>query len=173
MLDEQQKKLVEKNHNLIYHTLNKYKLNQEEYYDILAIGLCKAAIAFDPKRSKFSTFAVQVMYNEFLQHDRIENAKKRKENKNTLSLNFRIKDPKNESRTCEFGDLLTDGREPFMEVIHMYLPDILTKRELLACQLSYDGYSQTQIGEKLGVSQSHASRLLKKARIKLEKEMVL
>ena len=173
MLDEHQKKLVEKNHNLIYHTLNKYKLNEEEYYDILAIGLCKAAIYFDPKQSKFSTFAMKVMYNEFLQHDRNENAQKRKENKTTLSLNYIMTNHKNKDRKCEFGDLLTDGREPFMEVIHMYLPDILTKRELLACRLSYDGYNQTQIGEKMGVTQSHASRLLKKARIKLEKEMVL
>ena len=173
MLDEQQRELVEQNHNLIYHTLRKYKLNQEEYYDVLAIGLCKAAIAFDPKRSKFSTFAVNVMYNEFLQHDRNENAQKRKVNKNTLSLNYRMKDPKNESRTCEFGELLTNGREPFMDVIHMHLPDILTKKELLVCQLSYNGYNQTQIGEKLGVTQSYASRLLKRARTKLEKEMVL
>ena len=173
MLDENQKKLVEQNHKLIYHTLHKYKLNEEEYYDILAIGLCKAAIKFDSERSKFSTFAVKVMYNEFLQHDRDENANKRKVNKNTLSLNYIMRDPKNQGRKCEFVELLTDGREPFMEVIHMYLPDILTKRELLACQLSYDGYSQTQIGEKLGVSQSHVSRLLKRARTKLEKEMVL
>ena len=173
MLDEKQKKLVEENHKLIYYTLNKYKLNSEEYYDILAIGLCKAAIKFDPERSKFSTFAIKVMYNEFLQHDRDENANKRKVNKNTLSLNHRMKDPKNESRTCEFGDLLTDGREPFMDVIHMNLKDILTKKELLVCQLSYNGYNQTQIGEKLGVTQSYASRLLKKARIKLEKEVVL
>lgn len=173
MLDEQQKKLVEENHKLIYYTLNKYKLNPEEYYDILAIGLCKAAMNFDPKRSKFSTFAVQVMYNEFLQHDRNENANKRKVNKNTLSLNHRIKDPKNESRTCEFGDLLTDGREPFMDVIHIHLPDILTKQELLVCKLSYDDYNQPQIAEKLGVTQSYVSRLLKRARIKLEKEMVL
>ena len=173
MLDEQQKELVEKNHNLIYHTLHKYKLNEEEYYDILAIGLCKAAIKFDPERSKFSTFAVKVMYNEFLQHDRNENANKRKVNKNTLSLNHRMKDPKNESRTCEFGDLLTDGREPFMDVIHMNIPDILTKKELLACKLSYYDYNKTQIGEKMGVTQSYASKLLKSARIKLEKEVVL
>ena len=173
MLDEQQKKLVEKNHNLIYHTLHKYKLNEEEYYDILAIGLCKAAIKFDPERSKFSTFAIKVMYNEFLQHDRNENANKRKVNKNTLSLNYIMRDPKNQDRKCEFWELLTDGREPFMDVIHMHLPDILTEQELLVCKLSYNGYNQTQIGEKLGVTQSYASRLLKKARIKLEKEMVL
>lgn len=173
MLDEQQKKLVEKNHKLIYYTLKKYKLNPEEYYDILAIGLCKAAMNFDHKKSKFSTFATKVMYNEFLRHDRDENANKRKVNKNTLSLNYIMRDPKNQDRKCEFWELLTDGREPFMDVIHMHLPDILTKQELLVCRLSYDGYSQTQIGEKLGISQSYASRLLKNARTKLEKEMVL
>lgn len=173
MLDEKQKKLVEQNHKLIYYTLKKYKLNPEEYYDILAIGLCKAAIAFDPKRSKFSTFAVQVMYNEFLQHDRNENANKRKVNKNTLSLNHIMRDPQNQDRKCEFWELLTDGREPFMDVIHMNLPDILTKKELLACKLSYYDYNKTQIGEKMGVTQSYASKLLKSARIKLEKEIVL
>lgn len=172
MLDENQKRLVEENHNLIYYALGKYRLNPEEYYDILAIGLCKAAIAFDSERSKFSTFAMNIMYTEFLQHDRNENANKRKSNKNTFSLNYKLNDPKNEGRICEFGELLTDGREPFMDVVHMYLPDILTKKELLVCQLSYDGYDQTQIGEKLGVTQSYVSKLLKKARIKLEKEMV-
>lgn len=173
MLDEKQKNLVEQNHKLIYYTLNKYKLNPEEYYDILAIGLCKAAIKFDPERSKFSTFAMKVMYNEFLQHDRNEKAEKRKENKNTLSLNYIMTNHKNKDRKCEFGELLTDGREPFMDVIHMNLKDILTKQELLVCKLSYDDYNQTQIAEKLGVTQSYVSRLLKKARIKLEKEMVL
>lgn len=172
-MTQEQRKLVEKNHNLIYYTLHKYKLNEEEYYDILAIGLCKAAIAFDPERSKFSTFAVNVMYNEFLQHDRNENAQKRKENKNTLSLNYTMIDPKNQGRKCEFWELLTDGREPFMDVIHMNIPDILTRQELLVCKLSYDDYNQTQIAEKLGVTQSYVSRLLKSARIKLEKEVVL
>lgn len=172
MLDEQQKKIVAENHNLIYYALSKYRLNPEEYYDILAIGLCKAAIAFDPERSKFATYAMKVMYNELRQYQRMENSEKRKANKNTLSLNYRMNDPKNECHICEFGELLTDGREPFMDVVHMYLPDILTKKELLVCRLSYDGYDQTQIGEKLGVTQSYVSRLLKKARIKLEKEMV-
>ena len=106
MLDEQQKKLVEENHNLIYYALGKYRLNQEEYYDILAIGLCKAAIAFDSERSKFSTFAMNIMYNEFLQHDRNENAMKRKANKNMLSLNYKLNDPKYEG--CEVGLDLTD-----------------------------------------------------------------
>lgn len=172
MLDEQQKKIVAENHNLIYYALSKYGLNPEEYYDILAIGLCKAAIAFDPDRSKFSTFAMKIMYTEFLQHNRNENAVRRKANNNTLSLNYKLNDPRNEGHICEFGELLTDGREPFMDVVHMYLPDILTKKELLVCQLSYAGYNQTQIGEKLGITQSRVSRLLKKARTKLEKEMV-
>ena len=172
-MTQEQRKLVEENHKLIYYTLNKYKLNPEEYYDILAIGLCKAAIKFDPERSKFSTFAMKVMYNEFLQHDRNEKAEKRKENKNTLSLNYIMTNHKNKDRKCEFGDLLTDGREPFMDVIHMHLPDILTNQELLVCKLSYADYNQSQIAEKLGVTQSYVIRLLKRARIKLEKEMVL
>lgn len=63
------KKIVEENHNLIYSFLNIRNLNIEEYYDIAALGLMKAAKTFDPNRKvKFSTYAYTVMYN-FIQHE--------------------------------------------------------------------------------------------------------
>lgn len=58
MLNEEQKKLVEENHKLIWFVINKYHLNADEYWDILAIALCKAAKRFNPSKNiKFSTFA--------------------------------------------------------------------------------------------------------------------
>ena len=61
-LTPEQQKLVEENHDLIYHMLNYHRLNHEDYYDIAAIGLCKAALIFKkPKKVQFSTFACHVI----------------------------------------------------------------------------------------------------------------
>ena len=43
MLNEYQQKYAEQNHNLIYGILNDKNLSIDEYYDVAAIGLCKAA----------------------------------------------------------------------------------------------------------------------------------
>ena len=48
-----QQRIVSENHNLIYSLANKKNINLDEYYDVLAIGLCKAAIAFDNKKVVF------------------------------------------------------------------------------------------------------------------------
>lgn len=64
-LTPQQQKLVEDNHNLIYSLAYKKNINLDEFYGDLAIGLCKAALAFDENRGKFSTLAYTSMYNEY------------------------------------------------------------------------------------------------------------
>ena len=52
-LTSTQQKMVEENHNLIYGMAHKYKINLDEYYDVLAIGLCKAAMTFDETKDSF------------------------------------------------------------------------------------------------------------------------
>lgn len=46
-MTEYQKQLVTDNHNLIYRFLQKEKLNMEDWYDLVAIGMCKAAKTFN------------------------------------------------------------------------------------------------------------------------------
>jgi RNA polymerase sigma factor (sigma-70 family) len=67
-LTKQQQELVEKNHNLIYGFANKNKLNIDEYYGILAIGLCKAAKSYEESKGEFSTFAYNCMKNELYKY---------------------------------------------------------------------------------------------------------
>ena len=63
-LTEEQKKLVEENHNLIYWFAKKYHVPIEEYYDVLAQGLCMAAYHYDPSKCSFSTYAFLCMNTE-------------------------------------------------------------------------------------------------------------
>ena len=63
-LTKEQKDLVELNHNLIYGFAKEKNLPIDEYYDILAIGLCKAARIYDKNKGSFSTLAYNCMRNE-------------------------------------------------------------------------------------------------------------
>jgi len=63
----EQKKLVEENHSLIYWFMSKHHLSMD-YYGDLAVGLCMAAINFDPSLGvKFSTYAVKALYTHCIQ----------------------------------------------------------------------------------------------------------
>lgn len=64
-LTERQKQLVIDNHGLIYKFLNYYKLG-DDYYDIAALALCKAACGYDAREACFVTFAYCCMKNEVL-----------------------------------------------------------------------------------------------------------
>ena len=63
-LTEEQKKLVEDNHSLIYWFAKKYHVPIEDYYDVLAQGLCMAAYHYDPSKCSFSTYAYLCMNTE-------------------------------------------------------------------------------------------------------------
>ena len=67
-LNKTQQKLVEDNHNLIYSFMNKNKLSfdaVEDWYGTCAVGLCKAALIFNPNKNiAFSTLAYVCMANE-------------------------------------------------------------------------------------------------------------
>ena len=61
-ITEEQRKLVEENHNLIYSFLQKYNLAIDEYYGLASIGLCKAGKTYNGDKSNFSTYAYKCMF---------------------------------------------------------------------------------------------------------------
>ena len=69
-LTEEQKKLVEDNHNLIYWFARKKHIDIEEYYDILAQGLCIAAHNYNSSKGSFSAYAYLVMNTEMQKEHR-------------------------------------------------------------------------------------------------------
>lgn len=65
-LNYKQRILAAKNHNLIYKYAHENNISIEDYYDVLAIGLCKAAAEYDRSKGRFSTFAYVCMRNEMI-----------------------------------------------------------------------------------------------------------
>lgn len=78
MLNEQQKRLVDENEKLIYGFAHQYNVKLDDFYDVLAIGLCKAGMTYNKEKGMFSTYAYKVMLNEYLTELDKENAIKRK-----------------------------------------------------------------------------------------------
>ena len=84
MLTEEQKRMVEENHTLIYWYCHKYNLDIEEYYGLFAIELCRAVQLYDPTKSKISTYITQASWNKHVNYDKGKNRNKRKANENII-----------------------------------------------------------------------------------------
>lgn len=159
-LNSTQQKLVEDNHNLIYSFLQSRHLScdaVEDWYGAAAIGLCKAALAYDETRDvKFSTLAYIVMENEI----RTTMRKDTWEDLNMLSLDDIIQ----ETGTCRVGDTIQDPQD-FTDTICLYdAIDISSKnfndRDKEILKLLYeDGMRQELVANHLNISRTTVSRI--------------
>lgn len=113
-----QQRIVSENHNLIYSLANKKSINLDEYYDVLAIGLCKAAIAFDSTKGKFSTLAYTVMLNEYKQELRKQQNERAIPQDKLLSFDVPIQTDQ-DSQFASFADIIPDNNvQVEQEAIH-------------------------------------------------------
>jgi RNA polymerase sporulation-specific sigma factor len=169
MLTPKQKKIVEDNHNLIYFYINKNNLDENEYYDLLALSLCKAAKKFDPSKGKFSTFAMHCFKMDHLIEIRDKKAAKR--DALVISLSSETC-PDSENRRTELYDIIPGDRDVFDKMILLDIPKLLDDRLAHICKLSYLGYDQQEIADMIGFSQSLVSRQLKIAKKILKEEAI-
>lgn len=162
-MTREQQILVENNHNLIYSFLNKYNLPIEEYYDVAAIGLCKAAKKFNAEFSKFSTFAYKCMFTTVFQEIRASKAPKRNPKQPLVYYQteveykdgiFTILDLIPASENLE-DDVIT-------QITYEEKKSRLDDREKIVLEMLSDGRKQWQIAESIGCSQPHISRIRKK-----------
>ena len=171
MLTKEQKELVENNHKLIYYYIHKNGLSVDEYYDILAIGLCKAALNFDESKGiKFVTYAMFVMRNEHWVNERLKRNKKR--NSSVLSLSTKIQ-INEDSNDMTLEDFIPGDRDIFDSLILLDIEKILKDETLIKiCKLALAGYNQREMKEYVNLSQSMISRKLKKIEKLLKEEAI-
>lgn len=149
-LSKEQQRLVEDNHLLIYHMLNKMKLSIDEYYDVAAIAIVKAALAYKEQKGKFSSFACACMFNALLR----ESSRQSKNDSNKVYLSEPQYKEDRDSNTLadQISDNLnieddTVGCSVFAEEIKK-----LTLHELRILQLRLRGYTVRETAIKLGTS---------------------
>lgn len=165
-MTKEQEQLVTDNHNLIYWFIQKKNLDIDLYYDVLAIGLCKAAIHYnESKNSKFATYAVVVMDNEYKAECR-RNMSQGRRCDTLCSLDELIHNEKGD--IFPRSELITNGLTVYDEIIPYNLEDILTDTQLQLVRLYMLGFTQDEISKQLNYSQSYISRLLTQIKKKLE-----
>lgn len=175
--------LIERNLRLVVHIVKKYQNGEDEiedYISIGSIGLMKAIKTFDDKKGKLVTYACRCIENELLMHLR---------GKKKFSREVSLYEPIGQDK---------EGNEiHLMDVLEQYQPDIVDgmvlkdnitrlvslmeqclterEREIIGMRYGLGGrkeLTQSEIGERLGISRSYVSRIEKRALEKLREKFV-
>lgn len=166
---EKQDKLITDNLKFVYYIVHKYFSNCGIEYDDLfqvgCIGLIKAANNFDEsKKIKFTSFAATCITNEIRMLLR-----KNKNHISEISIDAEIKNGDDDNSKITFEDQLPDKVDIEEEIISKselnniknfisFLPD--REQEIIKARIQ--GERQDKIKDKLNLSQSYISRIIKR-----------
>lgn len=169
MLTKEQKALVEENIGLIPFTMEKNGIvsDYDEWYGVLAEGLCLAALNYDSTLSKFSTFAIHCMENKIRHERRKTFASMRRGITISLDEPICLEDSHKE---LTLQDIIGTSLSVDEQFISFRLEEYLTDKELFIIDLLMKGFGQEYIARKLNMSQANVYRILKKIRNKIKKE---
>ena len=158
-MTDEQKQLVEQNHNLIYFYLHKHNLSIEDYYDVAAIGLCKAAITFKKDKSEFSTYALTCINNEVKMIFRKFFNQRTIPESSVVSIQQKIlgEDGNLDLESCLSSVVDVEDEAIANASIKKFIAGI-SDREKMILRLYNAGYGQVEISERVGISQGQVSR---------------
>ena len=169
-LTPEQRKLAEKHHNFIFYFMKRKGLDQEEFYDILAIALCKAVRTYDPSEYAFATYCYRCFENALRMYIRDNKRRVQSAPFSAFEIHDDSGDIDNvieETVSCEKAIQTFDELETYMamEGFVSRIPEKL--RQVL--DLHIKEYTQQQIAEILGISQPQVSMSLAKIRMLYKK----
>lgn len=168
-LNDEQRKLVEQNHNLIYSAMTKCGIRKQDfddYYGFAAAGLCKAVVDYNESKAKsFSTYAYKCMRKEIIAYTRWRFADKRDErlivsynqlmndlDENEKEYSFLLSDKKNNEKNSNFWLIFKDKMR------------ILNNRDRMIVILKAQGHTVKEIGQTINLSAPAVHKRLKKLR---------
>lgn len=164
-LSDEQVKLVEENHNLIYSFLSSNNFLADDYYDLAAIALCETALHYDPSKGSFSTYAYHNMLMKVLNEKRRDSARRRIPESNIFSYDKEISEAGEHELT--FLDVLADSCNVEGEVVtgtvfYKYINSLKKDRDKRILIMLRDGYNQAEVSKVVGCSQPTVSRVRNK-----------
>lgn len=148
-----------KNENIAYYVLKKsfpqYQFD-EDFQQIAKLALWKACMTFDADKSSFSTYAYRCCCNEILMELR-----KKKGILQTVSIDDEVMEGVTFENLipCEFDFAQSVALRESIKML-----DERKKRVLI---MSASGYTQREIGEVIGVTQTVVCRILKSIQLEL------
>jgi len=156
-MTKEREELILNNYDLVFKALDRYDLDKEEYEDLAAIGLCRAAILYKPRCGRFETFALKTICNELLKGAKELMATEDCEPE-MISLNEPMLDYE-----CELGDCVPGGTniEKFILQSEDYeeFKSRLTTRSLRVLNYLQQGYSQSEIARMENISRMRVMQI--------------
>ena len=170
--------LIEHNLRLVAHVAKKYQNVDEDMEDLISIGtigLIKAVGTFDAGKGRLATYACRCIDNELLMLLR-----SKKKTSREISLYEPIGQDK-EGNEIHLVDVIEQEQQDVVEALELrgnicrlmlLMQQELTEREREILLLRYGlrgnkELTQSEIGERMGISRSYVSRIEKKALNKL------
>lgn len=165
-LTDAEKEVVTNNHNLIYGYIRDRSLDEEEWYGLLAIELCKAVKHHNKHLGELSTFYYRLCDNLLYTKITKSNAQKRQDG-GILSLDYEYEDG---SCTYTMLDKIESDLDTTLDkiIVDEKLNELLDDEFGEIVKLRCEGYSQEEISEITGWSQSYISLILRRLRGELE-----
>lgn len=145
-LTSEQSQIVSDNHSLIYWYINLKHLDINEWYDLLAIELCYTVANYDPEKGSLSNYYKM----------RADNLVRKEYSKTQLQKNFNNGLVSLDENT---GGYIENDLEELIKIQELLDSDY---GEIL--RLKSEGYSQLEIAEKFGVTQSYISKIIERKR---------
>lgn len=166
MLSDEQQKLAEDNINLVFYVIHKHKFSIEDA-DIGYIALCKAAKSYKPDIGyAFTTYAIKCIMNEFLYNKRKENGRLHDTYHMSLDKPVAVD---SEGKEITLLDVVPDttsleGDVIYSEFINKYNEYLktLSDKHRNIILLYHQGLTQREIADKVGGTQAHISRIIRK-----------
>lgn len=172
-LNYKQQQLVELNHNLIYSFAKSKKINLEENYDVLAIGLCKAALAYDENRATFSTLAYKCMSNEYNKIIREQTLKRKIPDNLLSSLDAVISVSEEDGSEITLYDCIKKDIFPIPDsstitniMFDKFYNNKLTKQEQKVFRLLVQDITQIEISKIMSLTRSRIGQIVMRIREK-------
>ena len=158
-LTDEQRSIVENNHNLIYKFARIYGISIDEFYDLLAIGLCNAARIYNPSRGvKFSVLAFQCMRSEYLGYLKNQMYRKRSPSGKLISYDEPITDS---SEPLTILDTIADESASIdtTEVVVKEFIETVPERYRNILLGLISGKTQTEVAEEAGCTKQNITRV--------------
>lgn len=169
-LTNKESQLIEKNHNLIYSFAKRKNLVLDDYYDILAIGLCKAAIYHDEKKGAFSTIAYNCMQSELDDYFKSLQRKYVVPEECVISFDAVRFDDNSANNDSFLSSLIVEfnATEDLIigELVCESFKNILNDVEKQVLELLLQDYTHREIAEYVGCSHQSITYYIKKIKIK-------
>lgn len=148
---------------MIYSFLYKYHLDVEEWYDIAAIGLCKAANTYNNDKSGFSTYAYKCMYTTIIMEKRKENAMRTIPQNQIVYYENQVNESSKDNDTSTFLNYIPSKQDIENETISaLSLENIeneLVGNKKKVFLLLREGYTQCEISKIIGISKQRVSKI--------------